>query len=103
MATQIGSLRITGTIDGICFYCMNGIYYARGKSSLTGERVKHDPAFAETMRYAKRMREVSKLASAIYKQTVPTPERSRERFREVMGMVMKEFGKNECGSSPAFN
>lgn len=91
MAKQIGLLRITGTFDGICFYCMDGVYYAREKSSLSTERVKHDPAFAETMRYAKRMSSVSKIASVIYRQTVPQNERSRDKYREVVGMVMREL------------
>lgn len=91
MATQIGLLRVTGTVGGVCFYRMDGVYYARAKSSLTGERVKSDPCFAETMRCAKRMGSVSKIASEIYRQIVPEHERSRERYREVMGMVMREL------------
>lgn len=93
MVTQIGTLRIRGTINQICFYCIDGMYYARKKSSLTAERVQHDRAFAETMRYAKRMSDLSKYASVIYKQTVPKHEQSRERFREVVGMGMRELGK----------
>ena len=89
MATQIGLLRITGTVGGICFYRMDGVYYAREKSSLSGERVKNDPAFAETMRYAKQMGNASKIASAIYRQTVPIHERSRDKFREVVSMVKR--------------
>lgn len=89
MAKQIGLLKITGTIDGICFYRMDGVYYAREKSSLSAERVKHDPAFAETMRSAKRMGSASGIASVLYWQTVPQYERSREKFREVVGMVKR--------------
>lgn len=102
MAKQIGLFKLTGNFGGICFYRMDGIYYAREKSSLTGERVKHDAVFAETMRYAKRMSDASSIASAIYKQTVPKHERSRERFREVVGMVMRELRKDGCGASLAF-
>lgn len=91
MATQIGLFRITGTVGGICFYQLNGVYYARQKSSLTGERVKRDPAFAETMRQATQMGNASRIASAIYRQTVPQEERSRERFREVVSMVKREL------------
>ena len=96
MAKQIGSSSITGTIDGICFYCMDGVYYAREKSSLSAERVKHDPAFAETMRHAKRMGGASAIASAIYRQTIPKHERSRDKFREVVGMVIKDLGKEDA-------
>lgn len=89
MATQIGLLQIIGTVHGICFYKMDGTYYARTKSSLSGERVKTDPVFAETMRHAKQMGNASKIASAIYRQTVPEHERSREKFREVVSMVKR--------------
>ena len=95
MATQIGLLQIKGTIHGICFYKMDGKYYARTKSSLSGERVKSDPVFAETMRHAERMGIASKIASVLYKQLVPVSERSREKYREVVGMVMKELTTDE--------
>jgi hypothetical protein len=91
MAKQIGLLRIVGTVGGICFYRMEGQYYAREKSSLSAMRVKLDPAFAETMRYATRMARASKIAAILYRQTVPPQERSREKFRELVGMVMREL------------
>lgn len=94
MAQQMGLLQIRGTVHGICFYKMNGTYYARKKSKLTGERVKSDPVFAETMRHAKRMGNASKIASAIYRQTVPEHERSREKFREVVSMVKRELASD---------
>lgn len=95
MAKQIGLLTVTGTVDAVCFYRLEGLYYARGKSSLTGERVKRDPVFAGTMRHAKRMANASKIASAIYRETVPLRERSREKFREVVGMVIKGMSGDE--------
>ena len=96
MAKQAGILKIRGTIQGICFYCLDGEFYARAKSSLSGGRVKTDPAFSETMWYSRRMSEASKIASAIYKQVVPLHERSRDRFREVVRMVMRELGKQDA-------
>ena len=84
-------MKIKGTINGICFYCLDGEFYARAKSSLSGERVKTDPAFAETMRYAQRMGSASTIASEIYKMIVPQHERSRDRFREMVRMVMREM------------
>lgn len=91
MAKQIGLLRIVGTVGGICFYRMEEQYYARAKSSLSGKRVKLDPVFAETMRCAKRMARASKIAAVLYRQIVPPQERSREKFRELVGMVMREL------------
>lgn len=99
MAKQIGALKITGTFGGICFYCLDGVYYARGKSSLSAERVKHDPAFAKTMRNATQMGNASKIASVIYRQIVPQHERSRERYREIVRMVMKELKENVGGAN----
>lgn len=95
MAKQIGILRITGTIEGICFYRIGDKYYAREKSSLTGERVKSDPAFSETMRSAKLFGSASKIASVLYPQLVPGHERSRDRFREVVSMVRRELAADE--------
>jgi hypothetical protein len=95
MATQIGLLRITGTVFGICFYRMNGVYYARQKSSLSRKRVKKDPAFAATMRYAGLLGEAAKIASERYKLTVPKEERSRKKFREMVGLVMRELVEDE--------
>jgi hypothetical protein len=38
MAKQAGDIFITGTIDDLCFYKMDGAYYVRLKSSLTGKK-----------------------------------------------------------------
>lgn len=50
MARQIGDIIITGTIDDITFYEMDGKGYARHKSSLTGKRVKRDPGLSAPCR-----------------------------------------------------
>jgi hypothetical protein len=91
MAAQIGSLRLKGTIAGICFYRMYGRYYARKKSSLTGKRVKRDPAFARTMYYAGLLGKASMIASERYKRVVPKEERSRKKYHELVGVVMHEL------------
>jgi len=88
MAKQIGPTKITGTIHNICFYKMEGQYYARQKSSLTGKRVKKDPAFAGTIRSAHLLGKSSKLASLI-KRTFPKEEQSMELFRMLTGKVMR--------------
>lgn len=90
MAKQIGLLQISGTVNGICFYRMDGVYYARKKSKLSNERVKSDPVFAETMRYANLLGKASGIASELYKR-VPKEERCREMYREMVGKVMKEL------------
>jgi hypothetical protein len=67
MATQIGDIKIRGTIAGITFYKMQGGYYARRQSSLTGARVKRDPRFRRTMASAHRLALGSRLASSVYR------------------------------------
>jgi hypothetical protein len=68
MATQTGNIKITGTIDNLCFYKMNGQFYVRTKSSLTAKRVKQSPQFKLTRVYAGLMGQASKIASLIYKE-----------------------------------
>jgi len=96
VAKQIGPYKITGTIQNICYYKMDGQYYARLKSSLDGKRVKTDPAFAETMRYAELLGRASKLVSTVYHR-IPKEERSRELFKRLTGETMKELGKGKRG------
>ena len=67
MARQIGDIKITGTVEGITFYRMGEGYYARLKSSLSGERVKRDKAFCRTMASALRLASGSQLASRVYR------------------------------------
>lgn len=88
VAKQVGPYKITGTIHKICFYQMEGQYYARQKSSLTGKRVKKDSAFAGTMRYAELLGKASKLASLI-KRSYPKEEQCRELFRMLTGKVIR--------------
>ena len=88
VAKQIGATKFTGTIQNICFYKMEGQYYARQKSSLTGKRVKKDPAFTGTMQSANLLGSASKLASFI-KRGFPKEEQSRELFRMLTGKVMR--------------
>jgi hypothetical protein len=67
MAIQIGDIKIRGTIAGITFYKMEGQWYARRQSSLTGKGVKSDPRFRRTMASAQRLALGSQLASRVYR------------------------------------
>lgn len=86
MAKQVGQLLIEGCIDGVCFYKLEGSYYARMKSSLTGKRVKNDPAFAGTMKSANLLGRASSLVSPVFQQLSKT-ERDRDLFRRLTGFV----------------
>jgi len=76
-----------GTRDNVTIYLMNGEYIARSKSSLTGKRVKKDPAFARTMEWAGRLKQGARIASFIYKQ-MPVEGRIYKQYREITGKAM---------------
>ncbi len=87
MAKQKGSLFITGTHNGLCYYKLNGNYYVRRKSSLSGKRVKSSPAFKGTMEYAGLLGKASAIASAVY-HTLPREIKKRELYRAITGTAM---------------
>lgn len=69
MARQCGNIKFTGTVDGICFYRMNDLFYARRKSGLTGEQFWRNSSFVGSRKSAERLALASKLASAVYRTT----------------------------------
>ncbi len=85
MAKQIGPFKITGCYDNICFYKMNGQYYARAKSSLDGKRVKKDPAFRETRWHSNLLARSSKIAAAVYRGL----PKEKGLFRKLTGQAMR--------------
>ncbi|MBS9526005.1 hypothetical protein KI659_18440 [Litoribacter alkaliphilus] len=52
MARQSAGHEFEGTVDGVCFYKMNGKHYARRKSSLTGEQFRKRPEFVNSRKTA---------------------------------------------------
>lgn len=88
MAKQIGPVFITGTIGDICFYKLDGVYYARTKSSLSRKRVKKDPKFRRTMEYATLMASASRIASGIYRQ-LPAEKRKHALYRVLTGQALR--------------
>lgn len=87
MAKQESTQPITGTVDGICYYKMEGKYYARQKSSLTGKRVKEDPAFAGTMQHANLMGRASGIVKPIY-ATLPTHVKKQFTYPQLTGKAI---------------
>ena len=79
---------ITGTIGDVTYYLMDGIYYARLKSSLSGKRVKTHPNFKRTMENAGRLAIASRLAAKVYRQTLPG-ERKFVIYRLLTGMAIR--------------
>lgn len=88
MAKQLGPVYYTGTIGMVCFYKMQGQYYARLKSSLTGRRVKKDPAFRRTMENANILGEASRIASAVYRSVAPE-EKCQGLYRMMTGIAIR--------------
>jgi hypothetical protein len=91
MAKQSGPVKIKGTISGITFYKQNDEYLARQQSSLTGKRVKTDPAFAKTMQEAGIMKVASQLASFVYRQL--PKERKRRHYQLLTGQAQQQLRK----------
>ncbi|PWV50575.1 hypothetical protein [Chitinophaga sp. S165] len=87
MPKFIGVPPFVGTQDNLTIYLMNGEYIVRTKSSLTGKRVKRDPAFAKTMMYAGWLKQASKIASVVYQQ-MPSDERIYKQYRQLTGKAM---------------
>lgn len=93
MAKQAGKFKIEGrTFSRLVFYKMNGEYYARTKSSLTGKRVKRDPRFGATMRSAGILARASKIASAVYK-ALPKDFKQFWMYRSFTGEAMMMLKK----------
>jgi hypothetical protein len=88
MAKIVGGVPpFVGTRDNLTIYLMNGDYIVRSKSSLTGKRVKRDPAFAKTMKYAGWLKQGARIASVVYRQ-IPADERAYKQYRELTGNAM---------------
>ncbi len=88
MAKQAGIQPYVGTVYNICFYKLGEGYYARLKSSLTGKRVKKDPAFKRTMENARLLAKASKIASTIYRKLLRS-QRNRSLYQQLTGKAMK--------------
>jgi hypothetical protein len=86
MAKQAGDIKITGTIEGLCFYRMEGRYYVRRKSTLTGRRFQRDAAFAGSRRSAGLLASASSLASRLYRR-LPKERKARAVFQRLTGDV----------------
>lgn len=87
MAKFTGIPPITGTIGPICIYKMYGKYYLRTRSSLTGKRVKKDPAFRKTMEYARLLAKASRIGSAVY-AVLPADQKQHSLYRKLTGEAM---------------
>ena len=86
MARQAGPIYLTGTIDDITFYKMEGEYFARKKSSLDRKQFRTDPRFVRSRKSAAKFGEASKLASNIYWK-LPKEQRGKGVVNRLTGRV----------------
>lgn len=66
MARQIGDHKFEGTVDGLCFYKMEGEYYVRMQSSLNGKKFWKAACFEGSRRSCRRLSRGSQLAAMVY-------------------------------------
>ncbi|ANE50003.1 hypothetical protein [Flavisolibacter tropicus] len=90
MAKQVGPVFITGTIDGIIFYKLNGQYYLRSKGDYkSAKRMRKDPSLQRTMANADRFGVASKMVKRVYYRQLPGTVRKPGLFARLTGMVNK--------------
>jgi hypothetical protein len=67
MAKQAGDYFIEGTVDDLTYYKMEGKYYVKMKSSLTGKKFWKNKTFERSRESCKRFSEGNRLASQLYR------------------------------------
>ena len=88
---------IVGTFDDITFYKMEGSYYARMKSSLTGKKFWKHKAFEGSRRSCNRFGRGNQLASIVYNE-IPEVLRKYEVFclMKKVAIAMLKAGLEEA-------
>ncbi|AXY77957.1 hypothetical protein D3H65_29935 [Paraflavitalea soli] len=87
MARLTSTPSFIGTYGPVTVYFMFGKYYMRSRSSLTGKRVKKDPAFRKTMQYAALLAKASPIALKVY-ALVPLQYKKHKLRCKITGEVM---------------
>ena len=88
MPFKSGNIAFTGTDGGIYAYISQGRVIYRSASSLTGARVKKDPAFEGFRKSCNRMKEASPIAAALYSQ-IPKEQKQFSLYRLLTGEALK--------------
>src|SRR4249920_260800 len=81
-------IQFTGTAGDLYGYISQGRFIYRKISSLTGERVKQDPAFEGFRRSCNRMQEASPIAAGLYNQ-IPKEKKEYSLYRMLTGEALK--------------
>lgn len=85
----------TGTKDGVTVYRLKDEqYYVRLQSSITGKRIKKDPAFKGFRNSSVRLSAASRIGSIIYRQL---PVKKHTIYREITGkaILLLKAGEKE--------
>ena len=84
MAKLPEGVKLTATINNVCYYVVNGRTIKRTKSNLTRKRVLKDKAFAPTRKYAGQFAIACRIGSIIYK-ALPGEIKGRWIYRSLAG------------------
>lgn len=87
MAKQVEGF-LVGTYDDITFYKMEGQYYARMKSSLTGKQFWKHKAFEGSRRSCNRFGRGNQLASLVYNE-IPESRREYALYCKMKGVAIR--------------
>ena len=80
--------KILGTFNSITGYMAGDQNIVRSRTSLTGERVKNDPAFEGFRKSGERMKQASAIASELYNR-IPKDLKRFSMFRQLTGEALK--------------
>lgn len=103
MARQIGIIPIKGTIDGLTFYeHPDDGHLVKKKSRVTGERVKTDPGFRQTMlnagEFKTSLRSATLLRKGLSKLLFPAADgKLSSRMNQALVKVVQMDRKNDYG------
>lgn len=89
MARQHGLFKMTGSIENITFYKMNGEYFARKKPAFDRKRFAKDPAFELTRRNCAEFANIARVNKAL--RNVLAPLLSRAKNSSMTGRLTKRF------------
>ena len=81
-------IQFTGTAGDLYGYISQGRFIYRAVTSLTGERIKQDPAFEGFRRSCNRMKEASPIAAELYNK-IPKEKKQYSLYRVVTGEALK--------------
>ncbi len=95
MARQIGT-QLTGTMGGITYYKMDGIYYARAHTSLDKKKVMKDKAFERSRVRMKDFGAASRWCSPIYRQ-LPKSCKGQGVHQKMTGRAHRLFLEGKSG------